>query len=653
MPNKTLRILSILYFLALVFFTTELFAQTVRYVSPNGNNTTGESWATGWNTFADIEWGDLSGGGTLYLDGGTDSVVYSSQLHIQTSGTAANHVVIRNSYEANHNGRVIIDVDDTGTDVILIGTSTSDNPDHITFKGIEIKDGRIGFYIRWAVNDLIIDSCIITNMYARGIEITGGGTASNPFSEDLRTDSIFIRNSTIITPIDLASETDCVYWQFCTNIYVENNYFHTRNLSPINSHSDVIQSSLSGGDLRIVNNILICDSSAQGMPIIIGPTDFTGSDTVLVYNNYMYMGGVWHDSVYANGAWTNDIPWVAAFNNAWRTYYWDSVDDYPVVILANNTMVTHGPYVAGMHIESPIVILNNIIVQYGTGIGFGGLTNGWLSLLRSTSFDTNLSTYPWTYTHVDSIRNNIFWAQFRPTDGYFRTDGNWTPTNDGAVFSCYDWTDWVNNGGTGINEDPEFVQNFLAFTQDEQAIQNGELQSTSPARNQGEDLQAVIESLGYEWADINGNPRDATPDLGAYEYVTGTADTVPSFGFTAVNNADLSTEYIASSPFDNADSTFTVYTSTGASFKINYNGTYSTASKTADMDDTVYVKNTTGASYSTAYTETIIAGGYSRNFVVTTEAEPVTPPSSTGTIMKGSNGVILRDSTGKIIRTQQ
>jgi len=44
------------------------------------------------------------------------------------------------------------------------------------------------------------------------------------------------------------------------------------------------------------------------------------------------------------------------------------------------------------------------------------------------------------------------------------------------------------------------------------------IKSNSPAKNKGKNLQSLIESMGYEWRDINGNLRDASPTIGAYEY---------------------------------------------------------------------------------------------------------------------------------------
>ena len=54
---------------------------------------------------------------------------------------------------------------------------------------------------------------------------------------------------------------------------------------------------------------------------------------------------------------------------------------------------------------------------------------------------------------------------------------------------------------------------------DDEGDITGELQSGSPAINAGVDIQALVESMGLPWADINGNPRDNTPTIGAYEYL--------------------------------------------------------------------------------------------------------------------------------------
>jgi hypothetical protein len=94
----------------------------VWYVSPGGNNTTGNSWATAWADTADIEWGSVSAGDYIYLDGGTTTSTVSpydfnsgspqpgvnvgqnySPFTVSTSG-----VNILRSRASGHNGTVVI-----------------------------------------------------------------------------------------------------------------------------------------------------------------------------------------------------------------------------------------------------------------------------------------------------------------------------------------------------------------------------------------------------------------------------------------------------------------------------------------------------------------------------------------------------------------
>jgi hypothetical protein len=92
------------------------------------------------------------------------------------------------------------------------------------------------------------------------------------------------------------------------------------------------------------------------------------------------------------------------------------------------------------------------------------------------------------------------------------------------------------------------------------------------------------------------------------------------------------------------------YLTTGARFNINSSSSLSTTMKTAVNGDVVYVETVTGASYSAGYTETIVAGGVSRDFTVTTKA--YVPPSGSRKILKGKTGKVIFDKNGKVIYTQ-
>jgi hypothetical protein len=92
----------------LLFSQSTIFAQTnVFYVSRNGNNSTGRSWANAWTELNRINWTLIQPGATIYIDGGSTSMRYDTQLVLAKSGTASAPITIRASDEAGRRGQVI------------------------------------------------------------------------------------------------------------------------------------------------------------------------------------------------------------------------------------------------------------------------------------------------------------------------------------------------------------------------------------------------------------------------------------------------------------------------------------------------------------------------------------------------------------------
>jgi len=210
------------------------------------------------------------------------------------------------------------------------------------------------------------------------------------------------------------------------------------------------------------------------------------------------MGGIWMDG--------------ANHSTAFNTHYGDQAEygaPEPPTYIFNNTIVSNGYQVTGTEfgwfgLDHDGVFLNNIVAQFGAGGG----GHDWLSTISNSTTGA---------IDVDSIRNNLFWREWDDVNfGGDWTDGSTTNDNFG-------WTYWTSTlGGTGVNEDPLFINNF--GNEPDQGALRGTLQSNSPAINAGEDLTYLIDYLynnwgvTVEWKDINGNPRDNTPTIGAYEY---------------------------------------------------------------------------------------------------------------------------------------
>jgi hypothetical protein len=215
-------------------------------------------------------------------------------------------------------------------------------------------------------------------------------------------------------------------------------------------------------------------------------------DTVIIYNNYIYAGG----HLNAGGD-----PYINGFVLRWYGYV-NSV--YPLTYVINNTVVTSNGGENTILQEYAGMFYNNIICQLGTN----GVSP---SVYGGTPLAAFASSWNLDQTYVDSVRSNLMWNEWTNdmTFGGNRFVGNGgNPT--GAPSN---WAEWSNSswGGTGINANPLFVNNVRE--------RNGYIiSSNSPAIDQGENLRWFIESKGLPWTDIEGHPRDSSPDIGAYEY---------------------------------------------------------------------------------------------------------------------------------------
>ncbi|MFK7802470.1 MAG: hypothetical protein AB8G95_12615 [Anaerolineae bacterium] len=77
------------------------------FVSRNGSNGDGRSWASAWNELNQINWSVLQPGDTVFLDGGSNSMTYRTTLKPAKSGTNNDPILIQLSSENGRDGQAI------------------------------------------------------------------------------------------------------------------------------------------------------------------------------------------------------------------------------------------------------------------------------------------------------------------------------------------------------------------------------------------------------------------------------------------------------------------------------------------------------------------------------------------------------------------
>lgn len=471
------------YILKLIFISALFLIQCSRptlssyYVNLNASGSNnGTSWVDAWESFSDIDWDCISPGDTLFISGGTDSLIYQEQLSVGASGTASNPIIISigkySSSPNGHSGRVIIDGSLTRSQSIYI-----QNKNYVTVKGFECRHAKKGVYVEDNASNIVLDSLNIYDYEDQaGIFING--------ANEYTIDSTIIRNCRIVSFQKYAGQTDGIYVQRAQRTFIYNNYVHQRNQDP-NAHTDCLQGYLANG-FTIYNNIFINDSvyspEGGGIPIILGSQ---GKNPVIIYNNFIYMGGIW---------------WPSGNIGAALCTRWYNNNPMPPTWIINNTIVVNGPRCRGVWQQYPATMINNIIAMFSSVEGMESL---------------NVYDLP-SVAIVDSIRNNLFWC-------------NWSEPGFSGLFRGYGysgkisgWADWVNIfGGTGVYKDPIFVKRI--GHESNQGILNGELSTNSPAIYNGEKIQSYLDYFYKTWGillpneSINGIPRYNTPSIGAYE----------------------------------------------------------------------------------------------------------------------------------------
>jgi hypothetical protein len=372
------------------------------YVSRNGNNADGRSWATAWNELNRINWSVIQPGNIIYIDGGTTNMTYQTELRYGKSGTASQPIRIQRSTAAGHNGQVVFfggrsqtlpycdqaSYNDSGsTGYREYGIFTTDH-DYITIDGM----GWRGIFIHGFRRSGIRIERNSTNLTFRNLEIYNNGAAEQrttgwrPTHPGINLAGV---NTTIQRAIIHDNGHDAIQSLFdmnnINNFRLEQSWLYNGRMHPTSgeswnwcTHTDGIQI-FDGGVISgiTITETIIGPGFTQG--VMLGQTMTSNGDWAEVDNVVM------RDVLFAKAEDNNIMGYRNTDSDNWDlervTAYCPTTNTHCLHIQQNNHRVVNSIFVDGL-ITFPQGISNySGNCQYLTG----GLTIGTVTDPRFAS----------------------------------------------------------------------------------------------------------------------------------------------------------------------------------------------------------------------------------------------------------------------------
>ena len=298
------KILPFLVLLLAIFIIVPAYG-TNHYVDKNASGSNnGSSWSNAWESFGAINWSNVNPGDTVWISGGTDSIVYNETLTLSKSGTSGQPIVVARSNSAGHNGEVIIDAG--GIRDLCIDP----NADYVTVSGFRCRgavgsgDAGNGVINVLSQNYVTIENCSIYvslthggiySKYSDHLTVRGCEITTSSYT-DVQTDGMFIQhasnlmiehNRIIISNGNLTPHCDVMQLDDNDNGIVRYNYLEQDNNKTTNAQGIYISNG-SGGKWEVYGNILVSHDGHNNGMIILGSGDATAY--LLAYNNTLVGG---------------------------------------------------------------------------------------------------------------------------------------------------------------------------------------------------------------------------------------------------------------------------------------------------------------------------------------------------------------------------
>jgi hypothetical protein len=153
------------------------------YVSTTGSNGDGQSWTSAWTNLDAIAWANISAGDTVYLDGGTSSLVYTGTL------TPRSGVTVALSQEAGRSGQAVLF---GGRNILLPDCDSTYTPQTLGVRDIAIDYA--------SSSDVTVDGGKWSGIVIHGYGKHGVKFSSGSLRDTLRYVEIYDNGQSVLQP---------------------------------------------------------------------------------------------------------------------------------------------------------------------------------------------------------------------------------------------------------------------------------------------------------------------------------------------------------------------------------------------------------------------------------------------------------------------
>ena len=458
---KMNKIFLMLFFVGLLLVGT--VSATTYYVSTSSSGTgTGDSWANK-KDFKTLNTGSLLPGDIVYIDGGTNGLIYErSPFVIYSRGTSDKFIKFTRGLEAGHNGQPTFRTNSTytGSSILLEGAQ------YVEISGLKVLVNRsalggITLTYRWNTNPKIWSHHI--NIINNDIEYASGTGIHLAEASDIK----ILHNRIYTGVIDTTSRSDAIWAGLTlTNLEVANNYFLVQNRATgSTAHKDFMQLNNLSGTIKIHHNYIRATTDwYQGVY-----SEFSVGDTELwIYNNIIDFTGTDKPGSMIN---------VDGKNGMLSMYVY------------NNILIGTGQNNIGLYKMGNIYFKNNLVKL--------GLDTGYHIELSMLNNNYNNAHFDYNQYDIPSLSSGVpaGWTAWRGSAYGYQDQHSevlQNPTNEIKLFS------FVN----APSLDPEGYR----------------LASGSSGIDEGTSVSGVVVDFV-----ATSRPQGSAWDVGAYEFVSSTA----------------------------------------------------------------------------------------------------------------------------------